>query len=73
MNAEGMKIGDAVEFLSDRQTEKGPSAGRVIERSHKTVTIEHSDHPGECFAAAKLSVERLSKHYMDGAPLWMLH
>jgi hypothetical protein len=23
---------EAVEFLSDRQTEKGPSSGRVIER-----------------------------------------
>ena len=44
-------IGDRVEFQSDRQTEKGPSSGSVIavDRNRQTVTIRHSDHPGETF------------------------
>lgn len=38
-----MKPGDYVEFLSDRQTEKGPSMGRVVSISNDRVTIRHSD------------------------------
>lgn len=45
------RVGDAVEFASDRQTEKGPSGGSVIavDRDKQTATIQHSDHPGETF------------------------
>lgn len=71
MNADGMKVGDAIEFLSDRQTEKGPSAGRVISRAGDVVCIRHSDDPGEMFDASTLIVERLSTH-RHGGQLWML-
>lgn len=45
------RVGDRVEFQSDRQTEKGPSAGSVIavDREAHTAVIRHSDHPGETF------------------------
>ena len=70
--ASEMKVGDAVEFLSDQQTQKGPSSGRVIEREGLTVTVQHSDHPGEVFSVADLSVDKLSSHHRDGAPLWIM-
>ena len=71
MDATKMKIGDAVEFRSDQQTEKGPSAGRVTERVDTLVTILHSDHPGEVFDVRDLRVNRLTTHH-KGGPLWML-
>lgn len=67
------RIGDKVEFHSDQQTEKGPSAGSVIDvdREAHTVTIRHSDHPGETFNWADLKVEYFSIAH-DGRPFWML-
>jgi hypothetical protein len=51
-------VGSVVEFLSDRQTEKGPSAGTVISCNWKnnTCVIRHSDHPGETFDMKKVQV-----------------
>lgn len=66
-------VGDKVEFRSDRQTEKGPSAGSVIavDRDARTVTIRHSDHPGETFKWADVKVEYFSRSH-DDKPFWML-
>jgi hypothetical protein len=67
------KIGDKVEFLSDRQTEKGPSSGTVlaVDRDTKTATIRHSDHPGETFRWSDVSARRFTIAH-DGRPLWQL-
>ena len=52
------RVGDRVEFLSDCQTEKGPSAGSVVsvDRGRREVIIKHSDHPGELFRWQDLKV-----------------
>lgn len=71
MDTTTMKVGDAVEFISDRQTEKGPSSGRVVERNGESVTIAHSDSPGESFRVEDLRVQRLSIHHKGGL-LWVL-
>lgn len=42
-----MRAGDCAEFLSDRQTEKGPSSGTITDVTGDHVTIRHSDDPGE--------------------------
>lgn len=67
------RVGDKVEFHSDRQTEKGPSAGSVIavDRDARTVTIRHFDHPGESFKWADVKVEYFSRSH-DDKPFWML-
>jgi hypothetical protein len=67
------RVGDKVEFHSDRQTEKGPSAGSIIavDRDQKTATIRHSDHPGETFSWGDVKVEYFSIAH-DGRPFWML-
>lgn len=65
-----MAVGDAVEFDSDRQTEKGPSSGRVVVRSGSQVAIRHSDTV-EWFDVNGLRVERLSTHYRGGK-LWIM-
>ncbi len=64
---------DYVEFLSDQQTEKGPSSGRVISTNYTTRTcvIQHSDHPGETFNIDEVRYERLS-HKPTGESLWIL-
>ncbi len=53
------RVGDRVEFRSDRQTEKGPSGGSVIavDRAAQTAVIRHSDHPGETFRWRDVKVE----------------
>ena len=58
-------VGDTVEFLSDRQTEKGPSAGTVTALSPdgQRATIRHSDRPGEEFDLAKVKVASHHDHY----------
>ena len=67
------RVGDKVEFHSDRQTEKGPSAGSIIavDRDARTVVIRHSDHPGETFRWADVKVEYFSRSH-DDKPFWML-
>jgi len=67
------RVGDKVEFLSDLQTEKGPSAGSVIsvDREAHTATIRHSDHPGETFRWVGVKVDYFVIAY-DGRPLWVL-
>lgn len=64
---------DYVEFLSDRQTEKGPSSGQVTWTDYAagTCVIRHSDHPGETFRIKDVRSVRLS-HRPGGAPLWIL-
>ena len=37
------QVGDKVEFVSDRQTEKGPSSGLVVAVEDDQVAIRHSD------------------------------
>jgi hypothetical protein len=52
------RVGSVVSFLSDRQTEKGPSTGTVLSCNWKegTCVISHSDHPGETFVMKKVEV-----------------
>lgn len=71
VNGNNMKVGDAVEFRSDSQTEKGPSTGRVTARDGDKVCIRHSDHLGELFHAPSINVEKLATHH-KGGPLWIL-
>lgn len=70
------RVGHRVEFLSDAQTEKGPSSGHVIAVSDdgETATIRHSDHPGEVFRCADVQVMDLRKNRSsrNPDPLWML-
>lgn len=68
--AADIAVGDAVEFDSDRQTEKGPSSGRVVLRRGSQVAISHSDAV-EWFDVNELRVERLSTHYRGGK-LWIM-
>lgn len=70
MNAEGMKAGDSVEFMSDRQTEKGPSGGSVRISRGNDVLIRHSDCEEE-FNAADLHVHKKTTHHRGGT-LWQL-
>jgi hypothetical protein len=67
------RVGDRVEFRSDRQTEKGPSAGSVTatDRDARTATIRHSDHPGETFRWGCVKVAYFVIAH-DGSPLWVL-
>jgi hypothetical protein len=67
------RVGDKVEFHSDLQTEKGPSAGSVIavDRDARTAVIRHSDHPGETFNWGDVKVDYY-KIAHDGRPFWML-
>lgn len=67
------KRGDKVEFLSDLQTEKGPSSGVVTTADWDAglVTIRHSDHPGELFDWAAIKVASFGTA-SDGSPLWQL-
>lgn len=67
------RVDDKVEFLSDRQTEKGPSAGVVIDANRRTgfVTVRHSDHPGEVFDWARVQIKRFVLAH-DGRPLWQM-
>jgi hypothetical protein len=53
------RVGDHVDFASDRQTEKGPSAGSVVIVSDNQVAIRHSDCV-EWFEADKVRVVRYS-------------
>lgn len=68
--ATGIKEGDWVEFDSDRQTDKGPSSGKVIKVEGDEVTIRHSDDPGEVFSIAALKVKLKTEHYRGGT-LWI--
>jgi hypothetical protein len=56
IDASLMQVGDVCEFVSDRQTEKGPSSGTVTRVDDGFITIAHSDHSGEIFRASELIV-----------------
>lgn len=71
LSAEAMRSGDVVEFESDRQTEKGPSAGKVVSVEGDVVTISHSDDPGEEFSAKTLSVRWIGRTH-KGELMWSL-
>jgi len=67
------RVGEKVEFCSDLQTEKGPSAGSIIavDRDARTAIIRHSDHPGETFRWGDIKVNYFVIAH-DGRPLWVL-
>jgi phage-related protein (TIGR01555 family) len=71
LTAEAIREGDKVEFDSDRQTEKGPSGGKVVKVNGGKVVIAHSDDPGEEFEIAELSVNRLGRD-KDGVLVWIM-
>lgn len=64
-------VGDHVEFLSDYQTEKGPSAGTCVIVEGDRVAIKHSDCV-EWFDRKALELERRSTHGRTGGDLWLL-
>jgi hypothetical protein len=68
--ATDIKVGDWVEFASDWQTEKGPSSGKVVKVEGDSVTIAHSDNPGEIFSIPALKVKQRTEHYRGGT-LWI--
>ena len=67
--------GDIVEFLTDAQTEKGPSSGSVIAVNYKdrTCVIQHSDTE-ESFLMPDVIVGRYRRHrnHPDRLPYWGL-
>lgn len=67
-----MRAGDVCEFISDRQTEKGPSRGTIIVSTDASVTISHSDHPGEEFSKNALRVKGEFRHKDGVRKLWVL-
>ena len=67
----GMKEGDLVEFLSDKQTEKGPSSGKIVDVDGDKVVIAHSDDPVEVFFAQEIKVHSRNVND-DGKILWLL-
>lgn len=66
-----MRPGDCAEFLTDKQTEKGPSSGAITNVSGDSVTIRHSDNPGEEFSKQALSVNRETRHHDGIRKLWI--
>lgn len=66
-----IRVGDVCEFMSDRQTEKGPSSGTIIISTDTSVTISHSDHPGEEFSKANLRVKGEFRHKDGLRKLWV--
>ena len=56
MDASLIAVNDVCEFISDTQTEKGPSSGRVTYADDEFIAIAHSDHPGEFFRRDQLKV-----------------
>ena len=65
-----MKAGDYVEFLSDKQTEKGPSAGTVSISRGSQIIIRHSDCTEE-FNSSDLVIHKKTTHHKGGT-LWIL-
>ncbi|MCK4843074.1 MAG: hypothetical protein KAT04_14530 [Methylococcales bacterium] len=65
-----MQAGEHVEFLSDKQTEKGPSAGTIRISMGDKILIEHSDTKEE-FKISELDIIRKTTHRKGGV-LWML-
>jgi hypothetical protein len=69
------RLGDIVEFLSDRQTEKGPSSGEVVAVDYKknTCRIRHSDTE-EAFYCPTVRVRSYTRHrnHADRKPYWGL-
>lgn len=65
------RVGDRIEFLGDRLTEKGPSSGSitVVDRDARTFTARHSDHPGETFGWDDARVQYFTIAH-DGFPFW---
>lgn len=68
-NPQYISEGTLVEFLSDRQTDKGPSSGRVVYNNGQDIAIQHSDGV-EWFSAIDLEVERVTRRKKDGKVLW---
>jgi|GEM_PF-4020521 len=62
--------GDYVEFLSDKQTEKGPSAGKISISCGNRILVRHSDTTEE-FVVENLLVKKRTKHRKGGV-LWIL-
>ena len=56
LDASLIAVNDVCEFITDIQTEKGPSSGRVTYADNEFVVIAHSDHPGEPFRRDQLKV-----------------
>jgi len=65
-----METGDYVEFLSDRQTEKGPSTGKIKSSMGGKLLIEHSDCVEE-FTLAGIQIHKKTTHRKGGV-LWQL-
>ena len=69
IDASNIQPGDIVEFLSDLQTEKGPSSGTCVANHGDVVIIDHSDAYGDSFKIKELRVKHFKK-YEDGRRYW---
>lgn len=63
------KAGDYIEFLSDRQTDKGPSSGIITISSGEKILLKHSDCTEE-FDVGDLVIVKKTKH-RNGGILWI--
>jgi len=50
------EIGDNVSFLSDRQTDKGPSDGYISKMDNENLYINHSDAEDDKFKISDLEI-----------------
>lgn len=69
--AKAMKPGAVIEFLSDQQTDKGPSSGTCVSNDGETIVLSHSDTEHDEFRAEELRVERVGTTH-DGRDYWAL-
>ena len=73
MTATEMKCGDLVEFLSDRQTHRGPCAGRCVGVLGQMAMISHGEGIAH-FNTSILIVKKLTTAAprLGGGRLWQL-
>lgn len=69
IDANNIQPGDIVEFLSDLQTEKGPSSGACAANHGDVIIIDHSDVYGDRFKTGDLRIKYFKKHG-DGKRYW---
>ena len=63
------EAGDNIEFLSDKQTEKGPIAGIISISTGNRILVKHSDSSEE-FCVDELLINKKTRH-RKGGRLWV--
>lgn len=72
LDATQMAPGDIIEFVSDQQTDKGPSSGTCIANDGATVTLSHSDINDDSFLISDLTVNYCRNRSKFGNAYWEL-